>query len=239
VTSDPTHYTKPINEGPGAIANDSLAAESVRSGGAFSQNRDSQPLDVSGSSSTFNNTNTSGATKLPKAPYADAREGPDRKERYPEALGGQGEFPGAHVPTTGYTGGSTKAKQDLGLQGHQYNTDGGAKAAEASGSDGYKSAYNGGTAPSYVLPVVENVGSTNAKDIRGNNLREGGFDSNPNNNASFTSDIGSNKDPGRAAENKFQRTVAQSGYETGPHPAQTKVEKCAQPYNPLERDQRA
>lgn len=206
----------------------------MRAGGVFSENRDSQPLSVSGSQSTLNNLNTSGAAKLHKSESAATRDDPNQQERYPEALGGQGAYPGHHIGTGGYVGGSNKAKHDLGLQGHEYHTHG---ATEACGTDGYRSQYNGGIAPSYINSVVENAGSTNVKDPRGNNLREGGFDSNPNNNASFTSDIGSNKDPGRKAESQYQRKMAESGVEA--RAIQQRVEKCAQPYNPLEREESA
>lgn len=43
------------------------------------------------------------------------REDRARKEKYPEALGGQADYPGAHVPESGYVGGSTGAKEELGV----------------------------------------------------------------------------------------------------------------------------
>ena len=62
-----------IHEGAGAVASDSLAAESSREGGDFSENRNSEPLGVSGSNSTFANENTSGARRLDPALDAEAR----------------------------------------------------------------------------------------------------------------------------------------------------------------------
>ncbi|KAF7947108.1 uncharacterized protein EAE97_004357 [Botrytis byssoidea] len=62
-----------IKEGAGAIASDSLAAESTRAGGDFAKNRDGEPLGVAGANSTFANTNTSGATRLDPASDAEAR----------------------------------------------------------------------------------------------------------------------------------------------------------------------
>ncbi|TGO19079.1 hypothetical protein BTUL_0006g01160 [Botrytis tulipae] len=62
-----------IKEGAGAIASDSLAAESTRAGGGFAGNRDGEPLGVAGANSTFANTNTSGATRLDPASDAEAR----------------------------------------------------------------------------------------------------------------------------------------------------------------------
>jgi hypothetical protein len=78
-------------ENAGAVAADSLAAESTRAGGAFSENRGSEPMGVKGSNSTFANTDTSGAETLEAAPNSQTRkanhEDPDAS--YPSALGGQ------------------------------------------------------------------------------------------------------------------------------------------------------
>lgn len=195
-------------------------------------------MGVSGSKSTLNNTKTSGATTLGSTPTASNRDN-DRKERYPDALGGQGEFPGTHLPESGYAGGSTQAKRELGIGGqhHQYNTrstteraDAGQAGGQASGSG--SSQYYGGTAPSYVTPVVQNMGNTNPA---GNNIKEGGFGSNPKNNASFNSDIGTQNDPGRLAEQKFQKTTSESAANA----AYTNPTVDAnQPYSSLGSDQR-
>lgn len=74
---DPARYTDPRKEGAGAVASDSLAADSTRSGGGFSENRDSQPLGVSGSHSTLANEDTQSATRLGPAPDAEARKARD------------------------------------------------------------------------------------------------------------------------------------------------------------------
>lgn len=62
-----------IQESTGPITTDSLAAESTRAGGAFKENRNSEPQGVAGSNSTFTTTNTSGATRLDPASDAEAR----------------------------------------------------------------------------------------------------------------------------------------------------------------------
>jgi len=259
-TSDPSRYTNPVNEGPGPITNDSLAAESVRRGEKFAENADSQPQDVSGEQSTFNNKDTSGATTLPAAPNARIRDGEGQKdpgqqrEKYPEALGGQGDFPGTHLPESGYVGGSTAAKQELGIQGggREYKTvsttavaaTGTGARAGADDNDGPRrdtnnaasgSRHYGGEAPNYVLPAVSNLGD---KKPKGNNITEGGFDSNDSNNASWNTDIGSKNDPGRLAENKFQRDAVGSRLDAG-RPVEKNVGDSQQWYTPLEPDQRA
>ena len=203
------------------MASDSLAAESILSGGKFSENRGAEPLSVSGSSSTFNNTDISSATTLAPAPDAAEREAKEAwqetadeakgpgGQKYPEGLDGQGTFDGQHN-ADGYTGGSTGAKQEL---SEKVGSD---KVYQASGIRG------GGTddvtedkssldttaadnAPSYVSSVRSDPAQTGKP--KGKNITEGGFDSDPSNNASFNNEIGTENDPGRAAEQTFQNTT--------------------------------
>lgn len=264
-TSDPEAYLNPKKEGPGPVASDSLAAESARSGGAFSDNRNGG---LSGSSSNLVNTEFSSATTLAPAPDAAEREakaawqetsdelkGPGG-QKYPEGAGGQGEFPGSHN-ADGYSGGSTKAKQELlskagdsqgtgtgggsgeygsggsdtNVSGNTRDTSSGYPSGNARESSDEKtgqetSGYNptsqdvsessrdpppsnASVAPSYVASVTAQP--TQSGKPKGKNLTEGDFgdtDDSAANNASFTADIGSENDPGRAAEQGFQRTNA-------------------------------
>ena len=222
VTNDPEATQNPIEEPSGPIPNDSLAADSVRQGGAFSQNRGAEPMGVSGYQSTVNNTDTSAAQTLPSAPVGGLRENRQDQQKYPEALGGQGNFPGTHLPESGYTGGPTAAKHEMGIDAGEYST--------ASGSG--RSQHNAGQAPSYVSDVT---GDIQHPKPHGQNIKEGGFQSNDAKNASFTSDIGTDQDPGREALNKFQRSNADTSLNG---PRQKGVEGQT-PYSPLERDQRA
>ncbi|KAL9098838.1 MAG: hypothetical protein Q9163_005567 [Psora crenata] len=122
-TSDSKRYNDPIRESTGAVVSDSLAAESVRAGGKFAENRNSEPLAVKGGNSTFNTTDTSGAITLPPVPNAGARgdtsDESGQGTKYPEDAGGQGGFPGTHSGGTftegGYAGGSTSAKREMGV----------------------------------------------------------------------------------------------------------------------------
>ncbi|RAK70942.1 uncharacterized protein BO72DRAFT_393187, partial [Aspergillus fijiensis CBS 313.89] len=222
VTSDPERYEQPINEPSGPVTNDSLAAESATKGGAYAQNRGAQPMGVDGKNSTVTNTDTSSARKI------DPNHR-DTQDKYPEALGGQGNFPGAHLPESGYTGGSTAAKQELGLNKGEYS-------AAASGQQ-HGSGYQGGVAgvaPSYVHDVLDNLGNTKPK---GTNLKEGDIpDDAPN--ASYTTDIGSENDPGRLAQGGFQLKSAESGPAGTPAGRQKGVDN-QQPFQALQSDQRA
>ena len=216
VTTDPLASQQPIEEPSGPVPNDSLAAESVRHGGAFSENRGAQPANFS--SSQLKNPGSASET-LSSVPVGGLREDRNAQQKYPEALGGQGDFPGTHI--SGYAGGPTAAKQQMGINtGNQ----------TASGS----SQYNAGQAPSYVADVTDGYQGTKPD---GRNIKEGGFASNDAKNASFTTEIGSDQDPAREAINKFQRTNAESGPDAG-YPHQKTVNTDTS-FDALQRDQRA
>lgn len=100
---NPKHPNLP-SEPAGPIASDSLAAESLSSGGAFANNENVHRMDVTGSS-TLNNADTSNATELPPAPDAARRDGND-KAKYPEGAG-KPSFPGMH-DEHGYVGGPSQ-----------------------------------------------------------------------------------------------------------------------------------
>jgi hypothetical protein len=185
-------------------------------------------MGVSGNQSTLKNTDTSAATTLPSVPVGSLRGDHQRQDKYPEGLGGQGHFPGGHG--VAYSGGSTAAKKQMGINTGEYAASEHLPGqAAASGS----SQYNNGQAPSYINDVTDGYQGQKPK---GKNLHAGGFSSDDQ-NASFTSVIGSEMDPGRAAENKFQRTVAESGADVG-GPRQKDVDNQTI-YQNLESDQRA
>jgi hypothetical protein len=174
-----------IQEGAGAVASDSLAAESTRAGGGFSENRNSEPQGVKGSNSTFANENTSGATRLDPAPDAEARLAQEDAKEERKLGSGATSYPSS-------AGGQSKG---LAVE----NTEGSYETGGASS--------NAGTAPSYVNSqfIKDQAGP------HGKNLTEGGFESDDSKNASFNQEIGTENDPGRLAEEKMQRTNADAG----------------------------
>jgi len=177
-----------IEESTGAVASDSLAADSTRADGVFSENRGREPQGVSGSNSTFANTNTTGATRLDPASDAEARMAEEDWAEEKKLGSGSTSYPDA-------AGGQSKGLAVEDTRG-SYETGG--------------SSSNAGTAPSYVDSQGVDVGGP-----KGKNLTEGGFESNDKNNASFNSEIGSKNDPGRAAEAKFQRANADAAGDAG------------------------
>ncbi|KAI9813398.1 MAG: hypothetical protein M1827_004072 [Pycnora praestabilis] len=244
VTKDPEAQNNPIQEGPGGITSDSLAADSTKSGGAFSENKGAAPLGVDSNSSTLSNTDTSGATKLDSTPNAEARQAQTEwqesstqnsgaaGQKYPEGAGGQGDFDGQHSAEYGYAGGPTSAKQERDSK----QSSGGDYGTSSSGGDSYQQSKQGGTAPSSLDPSVDEF--TSAKKPKGKNITEGGFDEDAPNASMGNSDIGTENDPGRVATNDMQRKQAESGPDAAGGPRQKELTKDGQ-YDVLSSDQAA
>ena len=173
--SEPTEVR---TEAPGPIASDSLAADSIRGGGDFGANEPTQPepLSVKGASSTFANTDTSGAVPLHAAPSATAREiqdarglGPDEKGhsgvKYPEGAG-QSDATGVTTSEGHYYGASSGDRASDG-----YNTGMAAGASDFGAStfgseEGGMSATGGipstASSGSAAVPTHEGGGRTSA-----------------------------------------------------------------------------
>ena len=184
MTTDPETFNNPKNENPGMVTSDSLAAESIQEGGSFAANSDSRgPMDQPSYSTTANNMDTSNATRLAPAPDAEAR------------LASEGWNETAQLNA------GSRLGKDAGI-GPTYNIPSGGGGAGLSGST--NQAYgtgNGAPAPGYVSNPASSMGDN--FQPKGQNLTEGGFDSNAP-NASFNTDIGGKNDPGRAALNEMQ-----------------------------------
>lgn len=241
-TSDPARYENPTTEGAGAVASDSLAAESARTGGKFGENRDSQPLKQSGSSSTFANTDTSAATTLAPAPDAAEREAKaawqDESngvagQKYPEGVDGQSDIPGHSMDGKASSGlrGVTGPSASMGSTSGGSGSD--AKAAPAEDTFKGDGKADVDAAPGYVGSVVSDAAKTGKP--KGKNITEGGFDEGDDKNASFTSDIGDENDPGRKAENDMQKATQASSGSTAPR--QKMGESDSSQYDVLETDQ--
>jgi hypothetical protein len=251
VTNDPAGRQNPIREGAGPVTSDSLAAESVRAGGLFAENRDSDPLAVKGANSTFNTTDTSAADVLPPARDAAHRPGPE--EELPGL--GKGYVAGArkgsgtgssketqqheqHTPsegvsssqdTKGSSGEHTSSKQHGTSAGKESGSghEGGTQAAEHHhGHHGGKKQHNSETThqpePAPTYVKADILDQPLHQKPKGRNLTEGGIEEDAP-NASSTAEIGSEDDPGRLAEERFARTAAQSVLDVGDGPKQNKT----------------
>ena len=225
-------------ESTGPIAKDSLAADSIRDGGEFGENTNANIMGVKGNQSTLNTTDVSGASALPAASSGAAREdrndmglGSDEKgaggQKYPEGLGGQGEFSGRHN-LDGYTGGPSSDRasggyatgQAAGASDFGASTTGSSNTGSADiNSSGFSgSAENSGTTSSSgpaagtgVRPQVDpapnyaaDIQSSGQNKPKGENLIEGDIPE----TKTFTGDVGGSHDPGRLAEQQFERANA-------------------------------
>ncbi|KAL4806667.1 hypothetical protein BDV18DRAFT_137983 [Aspergillus unguis] len=225
-TTDP-RSENPISEPSGPVLKDSLAAESVSGGGSFNENRGADPRGVTSQNTTTNTTDTSAATEIPPAHNARDRQEPYGSHRYPDSLGGQANYPGPHVPESGYVGGPTAAKNELGINQQQSSQSQGRSQAPASGS-GYQT--RSATAAQKNQDQSQSYSSATAG-------QGSGFPNDPKYNASFNSEIGSDQDPGRLAEQKFQRREAET-VAAAAAPAQKDTGEQTW-YTPLNSDQRA
>ncbi|KAL2823110.1 hypothetical protein BJX63DRAFT_376320 [Aspergillus granulosus] len=242
ITTDPASKN-PVHEPSGPVVGDSLAAESIHRGGSYNENYGANPLGVISKSTTTNTTDTSAARVIPSAANAREREDPSAEERYPDALGGQAEYPGTHVPETGYVGGSTAAKKDLGIGQKEYNaseklsqTNKPSQSQQQSTGAGVRASGSEYQTPSATATRKQQQYSTAAAAGQGSGS-QGHFPSDPKYNASWNPDIGSENDPGRLAEQRFQRREAETGAGAAA-PTQQKGASTGTWYEPLNRDQR-
>lgn len=179
-----------IDEKPGQITSDSLAAESLAENGSFAANQPGVTASsVPSKSTTANTTDTSGASILPST-----SDGPSR----------------------GYDGGEsyvTPGDESRADTSYRSEIGGGGAGAEYSTSRGGPQESYGGTAPSAYSSAGGDEENLKSRP-RGMNITEGGFDENAP-NASFNNDIGGKNDPGRLAERDFQAANARSGGDAG------------------------
>lgn len=115
------------------------------------------------------------------------------------------------------------------------NTPGGGVGNTASGRPA--------AAPHYIDPVLGNFSASKPK---GKNISEGGFDFDKAENASWTSEIGSQDDPGRRSEIKFESRSDENPAQAGAPISSTSgpggregLRKTGQPYGPLSSEEEA
>ncbi len=107
------------------------------------------------------------------------------------------------------------------------------------GGEEYRAGVKADPAPTaYTNVTGDNLDKGKLKP-KGRNITEGGFDSDDSKNASFNADIGSDNDPGRAAELKLQRENAQAAGDAGSGPRQKGMENDGVGYETLKTDEEA
>lgn len=187
-----------VEEGPGHITSDSLAAESLHGSGSFAEGNavpDRQPSH----STTANTTSTAGATVLP--PTSSNTDRITQSEatgeyRTPAEAPTKSEYTGNYHSVEGMVRPEGKAGDE------NYNVSGGSRGGASTGS---APIYEGGA-----------MGRTAEQaKVKGTNISEGGFNPEDHPNSSFSADIGGEQDPSRLAEGKFQARDASSAQDSG------------------------
>lgn len=148
------------------------------------------------------------------------------KEGYyggPSAAGGAGK---------GETGGS-------GGSGEHVTGPSKSGSAHAGGEEHRDDAIAREAAPSYVGSVTGDFREEGYLKPKGRNIQEGGFDSDDAQNASFSGEIGTENDPGRIAEQRFQRVNADAAHDAGSGPRQKGIESGGVGYGNLDSDEQA
>lgn len=191
-----------LQERTGQITSDSLAAESLKSGGDFAAGQGAAASGVPSKSTTANTTDTSGATTLKPAADAASRDS--------SAGTGSTRASTHHDITSGNSKKSSTSTIGSSLGGS--STTGSSSAGSSSLGGVSSSGLAAGGKSSYAGAVGRQGASTD--NPKGSNITEGGFDSSAP-NASFNNEIGTKNDPGRVAEAKFEADAAQTGAEGG------------------------
>ena len=207
-TGNPRHPNNPSDgprESTGAIAQDSLAADSIRSGGDFNQNQDTGISPVPGSKSTLATTDTSAATVLQPASDGTSRDkqdalglGSDEKGvsgvKYPDGAGGQGDFSGTHN-SDGYVGGPS------GGDGGSSRT---TQEGYNPGADDTTGAFSGTATGSSGGPDENIKSGQSAADV----ASSGNTGVTGTQTKTFTGNVGGQYDPGRVAEQDLAKNTA-------------------------------
>jgi len=180
----------PIEESTGEITSDSLAAESLQSGGDFAGGH----AFISGQKSvgsTASNTDISAATTLSPAVDAEARLATEEWGENASMNAGRG------LSGSGSGSGNSKSQGSGNSEGQ------GGERGEYKTGHGNGSAHTVGTAPTGQSRNID----PSAQRPAGSNLTEGGFDEGAPN--SSYAEIGSGDDPSRLTENEFERQDAE------------------------------
>ena len=190
------------------MAADSLAAESTESGGGFSENRNSEPMKVKGANSTLANDDTSAARTIPPTGSASSSD-----DTAPSSTG----FSGSDSAQA--AGGQSTTSDAANVSGSS-----GAGTAQQSSDDSVD------TAPTYVT----NYAAEQTSMPKGENITEGGFDSEQSNTSTGSMPApGSEDDPGRVSLQGIQNTQAAT---VGSGPRQGEITGDGQ-YDTLDTDQ--
>lgn len=228
-----------VQEGPGAIPNQSLAAESIKHGGAFAENPDATagkpPAADSSAKSGHHATGAAGQASYQagEAPSSKAattsheKKAHEIKQHETKKHETRQQAQKSHQEKpSGHTG--AKASHDAG-HGETYAEAVASHKKEGGGASGIEEVMH--TAPTYVSSsFVRDTGGPHGK-----NLKEGGFEGSGTGKGNLA-EPGSLGDPGRVAEAHFAKINKEVGREAGPRQGKLDNE---QPYGALGSEKEA
>jgi hypothetical protein len=198
--NDPNRPQEPT----GPVASDSLAAESLKSGGAFAQNEKVEAMGVEGGKSTLNNSDTAGAKELRPAADAAHREG-DQQAKHPDGAG-KPQFAGMH-DQHGYVGGPSPDRAGPTSGSGEYST---GQASSSTGGARHTSgeAYRANAAADPAPTIYSDYRTEENLKPKGRNITEGDIPP----TETVMSNVGEANDPERLAEEKtLSRNADTSG----------------------------
>ncbi|KAF2014779.1 hypothetical protein BU24DRAFT_221188 [Aaosphaeria arxii CBS 175.79] len=189
-----------IPEAVGTVTSDSLAAESLKSAGAFGEGNPKAAASKQPShSTTTNTTDTSSAREIPPAVDAEAREARDGWSEAQQLSAGKGLGKESGVGPTynTTTGASTSAT-------------GGLPGTGSTGGSGFPNGGGGSVTGGYA-GAADSARVPGEFQPKGTNVQEGGFDAGAPNALFNGAEPGSKDDPARLAQQKFQLSNSQAG----------------------------
>jgi len=206
-------------ESTGPVAADSLAAESLDNDGSFAGGN-AAASSVTGSASTFANTDTSGASVLPAASSGTEREeqtykGAGADERGPSGLKlDAADEGGAAAPAGASDFGATTLGSNTGADPN-ITSGAAATGSTGTGSAGGGPAPGSGSGPTSGagvrphVPAAPTYAQTNLPSgtlkPKGEGLDDADVSNSIPQTKTFTGDVGGVHDPGRLAERGFQQ----------------------------------
>ncbi|KAF1962297.1 hypothetical protein CC80DRAFT_588862 [Byssothecium circinans] len=203
-----TDYKNAVPESVGVVTSDSLAAESLKGSGTFGEGNPHAAASKQPShSTTTNTTDTSAATKLPPAVDAEAREAQEGWSETQQLQAGKG------------------LGKEFGV-GPTYNTNSGS-GASSNFSSGAGGGATGGLVGGYAGADAKAQDPGLSKP-KGKNLTE----SNDLEGKTPFSEVGTDSDPSRLAEQKLAQRNAQSGLDAG-YPRTSVGQNGEHPYSAL------
>ncbi|KAM0327599.1 hypothetical protein ACHAQA_005892 [Verticillium albo-atrum] len=194
-------------EGTGVVEAGSLADESAQKGGEFAENRDAEPSSTTESKSSVDSSSdkvSSGSGKTSQSTSSNNASSGAAKSSGTNASSGATKSSGTNTSSGNQTSGNTSSNTS-----NSKTTSQSTSSSKPTDADSFA-----GTAPTY----VDNNFIRDTAGPHGKNLHEGIDYKNTKDGLkeALKAPVGSENDPGRAAEQQFLQSQARVGRDAGP-----------------------